>query len=335
MKVYPADANVIISLLDLNIDLPAGEGGEQGPSIEILEAGTGHGGLTLHLARAVHGANTRPPESPSTRALDESDVRSPPAQSETDGNSFDGEAAKHSRFRPDCQHEYEEWRMRRRAIVHTLDISAKHSEHARSVVRNFRQGLYTSTIDFHVGDVTEWINSQLEFRGSQDPFLAHILLDLPSAHNHLVTVSKALQVDGVLTVFNPSITQIAKCVESIRTLKLPLVIDQVIELGQSSGTGKQWDVRAARPREFLKAARARQKEISEEGDRDDHASGGASTAQEQQSRDEEQGAASPPNEMDDDQGWEMVCRPKVGQMLAGGGFLGVWRRMRHVPADEN
>lgn len=28
----------------------------------------------------------------------------------------------------------------------------------------------------------------------------------------------------------------------------------------------------------------------------------------------------------DDSGWEMVCRPKVGLRIDGGGFIGLWRR---------
>ena len=33
------------------------------------------------------------------------------------------------------------------------------------------------------------------------------------------------------------------------------------------------------------------------------------------------------NPVSDDNGWEMVCRPKVGIRISGGGFVGVWRRM--------
>ena len=46
----------MVSLLDLHVDLLASQNGAQPPA-EILEAGTGHAGLTLHLARAIHAAN--------------------------------------------------------------------------------------------------------------------------------------------------------------------------------------------------------------------------------------------------------------------------------------
>ncbi|KAJ5987724.1 hypothetical protein N7481_002934 [Penicillium waksmanii] len=46
--IYPYDANLIVSLLDLHPNPPAA--GVNKPQIEILECGTGHGSLTLHLA---------------------------------------------------------------------------------------------------------------------------------------------------------------------------------------------------------------------------------------------------------------------------------------------
>ena len=32
--------------------------------------------------------------------------------------------------------------------------------------------------------------------------------------------------------------------------------------------------------------------------------------------------------------WAMVCRPKVGEMVVGGGFLGLWRRMEPATLDQ-
>jgi tRNA (adenine57-N1/adenine58-N1)-methyltransferase len=32
--------------------------------------------------------------------------------------------------------------------------------------------------------------------------------------------------------------------------------------------------------------------------------------------------------------WAMVCRPKAGQQVVGGGFLGLWRRMEQVSSQE-
>ncbi|KAM3419030.1 hypothetical protein BST61_g4985 [Cercospora zeina] len=49
--IYPSDANLIVSLLDLH------PSPHQDERIEILEAGTGHGSLTLHLGRALRGSH--------------------------------------------------------------------------------------------------------------------------------------------------------------------------------------------------------------------------------------------------------------------------------------
>jgi tRNA (adenine57-N1/adenine58-N1)-methyltransferase len=130
------------------------------------------------------------------------------------------------------------WKDNRRAIVHTLDISSKHSKHAKKIVEGFRGGMYAGNTEFHVGDVSEWIADQKAKRGTEEPFLTHVFLDLPNADQHLTNVAPSLHVNGMLAVFNPSITQIADCVEAIREQKMPYLLDQVIELG--AGTIREW-----------------------------------------------------------------------------------------------
>lgn len=61
--MYPADANLIISLLDIHPPIDPEVHTRNGP-LEIFEAGTGHGALTLYLARAIHGLNPPPPPLP-------------------------------------------------------------------------------------------------------------------------------------------------------------------------------------------------------------------------------------------------------------------------------
>ncbi|KAM6509132.1 hypothetical protein FSOLCH5_012120 [Fusarium solani] len=64
--IYPHDANIIVSLLDLNISRPGEEEydtDQTPPPFEIFEAGTGMGSLTLHLARALHAGNPTVPPS--------------------------------------------------------------------------------------------------------------------------------------------------------------------------------------------------------------------------------------------------------------------------------
>lgn len=267
--------------------------------MEILEAGTGHGALTLHLSRAIHAANPHPPSSPLYATEQEAEDPVYLGESVSDLQVYNLEA----------------WKRSRRAIVHTLDISEKHSKHAQKIVEGFRNGMYARNVDFHVGDVSSWIAHQRASRQSDDPFLSHIFLDLPNAHRYLEDVAPVLKVNGILAIFNPSITQIAECVEIIHKYKMPYILDQIIELG--AGTIREWDVRAFQPR-------ATPKEEEQELERS-----AASTdeptdaAKEQKARDDE--LAEDLSKRDEK--WVMVCRPKVGQMVVGGGFLGLWRRM--------
>jgi tRNA A58 N-methylase Trm61 len=198
--IYPADANLIVNLLDLHPE--TSNCGPDEPKLEILEAGTGHGALTLYLSRAVHAANAR------SRDLH---------------NDGDEDANNH-----------------RRAIIHTIDVSPKFSTYAQAVVEGFRKGMYSRNVDFHVGDVSDWVKAAQEARGTKT-FLSHAFLDLPSAENHVETVADALETDGTLIAFNPSITQIIECATKVKNLNVPLDLDRVVELGVNGGTGgREW-----------------------------------------------------------------------------------------------
>lgn len=213
------------------------------------------------------------------------------------------------------------WKSNRRAIVHTLDISGKHSKHAKKTVEGFRGGMYSGNVDFHVGDVSDWIAEQRSKRKTEEPFLTHVFLDLPNAESHLMNVAPVLHVNGLLAVFNPSITQIADCVEAIREQKMPYLLDQVIELG--AGTIRQWDVRAVRPRVSRKEVESKDASDASNGESIDPVEG-------QAARDDELAKDLSRSE----ENWAMVCRPKVGQQVVGGGFLGLWRRMEWAQSQK-
>ncbi|KAK4983323.1 hypothetical protein LTR50_007302 [Elasticomyces elasticus] len=243
--------------------------------------------------------------------------------------------------------------MNRRGIIHTIDVSEKYSKHAERVVRGFGHGIYAKNVDFHVGEVSQWIKehqqqptlvsseaasgassgltpdnadsvqtapppSALKPTNGKTQFLTHALLDLPSADTHLATVASALYTNGILTVFNPSITQIAECVRLIKQENLLLNLEQVVELG----TGRRWDVRAVKPRASLKkragVENGLEAEVGELGSDDDDESAA-------KARDLEEAKA--PIESETNDRWSLVCRPKVGERIVGGGFLGLWRKM--------
>jgi tRNA (adenine57-N1/adenine58-N1)-methyltransferase len=295
---------LIVSLLDIHVDTPS-EPLRIEPPLEILEAGTGHGALTLHLSRAIHAANLPLPRPP------------PVAQQEEPEDAiYLGESMADLHLTAS-----ESWKNNRRAIVHTLDISSKHSKHAKKIVEGFRDGMYASNVDFHVGDVSDWIAKQKTARQTEEPFLTHVFLDLPNAEHHLMNVAPVLHVNGILAVFNPSITQIADCVEAIREQKMPYLLDQVIELG--AGTIREWDVRAVKPRATLRKVEVHDCSETPTGDTTEAVEG-------QAVRDEELAKDLAQTE----EKWAMVCRPKAGQQVVGGGFLGIWRRMERVSIQE-
>tara|TARA_R110002003_G_scaffold288_3_gene18335 strand:- start:34136 stop:35035 length:900 start_codon:yes stop_codon:yes gene_type:complete len=293
-----------VSLLDIHVDTPSDPLRTE-PPLEILEAGTGHGALTLHLSRAIHAANPPLPKAPPIEQAEEPEDAVYLGESMADLHLTASES----------------WKSNRRAIVHTLDISSKHSKHAKKIVEGFRHGMYAHNVDFHVGDVSDWISDQRLRRQTDEPFLSHVLLDLPNADHHLQSVAPVLRVNGILAIFNPSITQIAGCVEAIREQKMPYLLDQVIELG--AGTIREWDVRAVRPRATLKTAEVRESSIPSDGEEVDPIEG-------QAARD---------GELAEDlaqtgEKWAMVCRPKVGRQVVGGGFLGLWRRMERASSQK-
>ncbi|KAI8655052.1 TRNA (adenine(58)-N(1))-methyltransferase catalytic subunit TRM61 [Fusarium keratoplasticum] len=270
--IYPHDANIIVSLLDLNLPRPGEEEYDtnQTPQpFEIFEAGTGMGSLTLHLARALHAGNPAVP--PSLR------------------NALCSARYKRDEFgldlSPEVSAEYETYRNNRRAILHTLDRNHKHSRAAHSLIRQFRRALYFPTVDFHIGSIDEYISSRLA-QTDNEPFLSHAILDLPSAHDHAGPVIQALQPNGLLIIFTPSISQIADFQAWILRSGQPIRPERVIELPVSTtadgvrdtGGGKEWDVKTVIPKD--------------------------------------QPDGSP----------VQVMRPRVGDRIAGGGFVAVMRR---------
>ncbi|KAF2205908.1 S-adenosyl-L-methionine-dependent methyltransferase [Delitschia confertaspora ATCC 74209] len=307
--VYPNDANIIVSLLDIHVDAPTPGVWDNQPPLEILEAGTGHGALTLHLSRAIHAANPPRPVPPQTTS---------PRSSETTQTEPDEDPVYQGETISDLyQANLETWKSQRRAILHTVDASSKYSKHAQRVVQFYRRGMYAGNVDFHVGDVSAWISSQFSSRNTTHPFLNHVILDMPNANLHVANVAKALKVDGLLAVFNPSITQIAEIVELVREERLPFVLDQVVELG-SEGV-RRWDVRSVVPRG------GEVEEALEEGQASVSNIENAKSAEEgQAARDQELAEESVKR---DEERTFMVCRPKVGERVVGGGFLGLWRRM--------
>ena len=319
MQIYPADANLIVSLLDLHVSV---QSQNDAAPLQILEAGTGHGALTLHLARAIHAANIDP--TAHRQQLHE------PAQglvlywlpkkaldlywyaiSLLRGRSA-GHLQKH-KYRPDKSISNSAT-PNSPAIVQTIDVSSRHSEHARMIVEGFRRGIYSKDVDFHVGSVSEWIERQLQLR-SRKPFLSHAILDLPSSHNHIEKTASALYVDGSLLVFSPSITQINSTIHVVKAKKLRLQLDRVVEVGPAMTGGRVWDIRLVKPRATPDAHVSTSLNPQEEHTRQDGELRSGNGIEDHQMT-------------EDDHNYEWVCRPKVGDRTSGGGFVALWKKNR-------
>ncbi|PVH84736.1 hypothetical protein DL98DRAFT_558164 [Cadophora sp. DSE1049] len=275
--IYSQDASLIVSLLDLHPTPPRPNDTNE-DRLEIFEAGTGHGALTLHLARAIHAAN---PPAPIPVPIEPTEVNNTQLEQNL---AID-----------------KTWREARRAVIHTLDINAAHSQHAAQVVKNFRKGLYFPNVDFHTGTIEEYISRRMA--EPEDPFLDHAILDLPSTHEYFEIVSKAMKTNGTLIGFCPSITQINSCVLLTKQKNLPLFLEKVIEIGGAVG-GREWDVRLVTPRALKNESGEKKPAVDAVGEVEDRKV----------------------SETSNNRG-EMVCRPKVGGRVSGGGFVGLWRRI--------
>lgn len=304
--------------------------------LEILEAGTGHGGLTLHLARAIHAANLPPPRKKHT-VTSVQGKNTPLAKYIPDARI----SRSRTPFAPtfDITEDFEaridnsELISDRQAVIHSLDISPSHLHHAKKLVEGFRHGQYAGDVEFYVGEVSAWIDQQLTQRGLQSPeikdkaFLSHVILDLPGSQSHLEKAASVLHVNGTLIVFNPSITQIIACVKEIKLHMLPLELDRILEVDQGMVGGREWDVRAMKPRALARAVAEKKVNLEEE-----HAPTGASN----QGLTEDGGDLGIDAEQNgpikelvkEEIEWYMVCRPKFTERWSGGGFVGVWKKMR-------
>ena len=374
--LYPHDANLIVSLLDINPSPPRSTDNLD-EKYEVFEAGTGHGALTLHLARAIQAYNPAPPAIPKILSPTSIDgIVVPPSNpapvsipAGVEG-VFLSEALEKAEARVKREtkemKEFQEYKSQRRAVLNTLDIDPRYQQHARKIVRGFRQGMYAHNVDFHVGTIPEYLEARLAAQVAENkpvasvtgqtetmkevaedpardldagtsstsslhtssspsttattpsatpqPFLAHCILDLPNCHKMLSIVSRALKVDGLCLVFCPSITQIVACVKEMKENNLPFMIENTVEIGQLAGVGgRGWDVRAMRARSYEKAEKLKgeQRDIEEGAEGDVVVDGREDT----------------PLKLSEEEGWNMIARPKASGRIMGGGFVGVFRRL--------
>lgn len=179
--------------------------------------------------------------------------------------------------------------------------------------------------------MNDWIEKQLESR-EQESFLNYVFLDMPGSERYLRKVVAAMKENAMIAVFVPSITQIGDCVREIILQDLPLRMEKTLELGDGISNGRLWDVRLAFKR--AKDAMEEQSTIGvtpfeeEQTVREEVDTEGVipSTSPEQYEHDVLASTALRSSDCARKEERVMVCRPKVGERVIGGGFVGLWRR---------
>lgn len=313
--IYPHDAGTIVSMLELHPERPdEGEGEELGEPFEVFEAGTGMGSLTLHIARALHAGNKgmsremrEAVASAGVKRLNGSVWSVPEGVDEsvtdpTERRKLGGvESLTLARLEVSdtLQDQLKDWQDSRRYVLHSLDRNVAHAREAWRFLRGFRGGMYLPNVDVHIGAVDAYLGARLARRGDR-PFLSRAVLDMPSPQDFAAPVVRALRTNGLLVVFNPSISQIAEFARWTaedavgRRLKLEKVVELPNTVSVSAaedgglndgGGGRAWDVRTVVPR-------SREEEEEDGGGR----------------------------------GVWQVMRPKVGDRVGGGGFVAVFRK---------
>ena len=271
----------------------------------------------MHLARAIYGANSAPPAIPpyckqiSLRNNDMADIAAPLEEmneekaghvSSSSSESFGDDSGK--------QQIFDEWRKRRRAIIHTLDRSPQYSMHAQKTIMNFRRGLYYPHIDFHTGTIERYLNRRLG--ESRDPIFDHAILDLAGPSDYLELVAQALKTNGNLIIFTPGVPQLLECLELVKQRKILLWLEKTVEVGAGiAHGGRDWDIRYVRPRTAKVIEEAQDGSLSDD-----------EGTQEAAEETVEPGPVRPG--MD---GLKLVCKPTTGTIVTAGGFISLWRKM--------
>lgn len=283
--------------------------------MEILEAGTGNGALTLHLARAIHAANTTPPPFPlQSQVRGQAPTENNPESLEADQKNIPAEEKQ-------VQEEWDSWRAQRGAVIHTVDNRHNFTKHAERFVRGFRRGMYTGEVDFYVSPVEDWIDEQTRRRTTGGlikrvyPFLTYVLLDMPSAQNLIPKVAPIMRADGVLAIFTPNVTQIAECVDIIRRQRLPFLQEKTVELGTGISSGRLWDIKVVQTRAHVSRIVGKRRAVENQDQTDPE--------QSVSEFEREPSADAVKSEGDIVQ----VCKPKVGERIVGGGFVAIFRKM--------
>lgn len=225
---------------------------------QYLEAGTGHGSLTLAICRQIHAANYEYRRS---------------------GNKFDRGAVLHSIDRNANHSKNGRYNVRdfRRGMYvgdvefHIAESPEKWLEEKGDVWKRVAMGenvdpeeledAHEKPLNQETENLETLSEPDVEQIPSQDStpqyetpgsFLSAAFLDLPSPESTLSAIAHRLIVDAPLIIFCPSVSQIQDLVEAVRLDEtIDLTLTNTVELlpGIAGGSMRSWDVRSTVVRE--------------------------------------------------------------------------------------
>ncbi|EPS38708.1 hypothetical protein H072_7508 [Dactylellina haptotyla CBS 200.50] len=320
--IYPADAAAIVQSLDLHVSPSIDD--SEGP-LEVLEAGTGHGSLTLHLARALSpGYMGVSPPAAILHSIEKSKSVVDAAENLLKGfrrGMYHGEGVKF--YHADVE-----------------DWLKKQIAERDSTAASFDKSTFSSS--------SSTLTSETSVSSSYTPFLSSCVLDMPDIRPIMPLLQQAMHPGAILGYWAPSITQITSVVEHTKLKRIPFYVEKVLEFGNGVGGAgaRVWDVRLAQVRSRVKAAAPQDtkprrasaglRRFFEETEKQKSSEGFGQVSD--AVRDGVYDLKTSPSEdipiTEDKSDWEMVCRPKTGERTQGGGFYLIMRRIGQQPASH-
>lgn len=238
--IYSFDAQAIVSLVDLHIDYvepPLNDNDKINP-LQFLEAGTGHGSLTLAISKALHPANALAhyAKDLNLRGAILHSIDCNLSHSITGKRTLKG--------------------FRRGMYYNNVEFHVSESPSNWIKTNDGQNWLERELIN------KKLLNLNSENIDSYDPdepnaFLSGIFLDMPNYHEEMIKLVPYLKTGGFIIVFCPSITQILDAIDLIASeneklnklnppTSLHLEHERTIQLLDGAGGGlKEWDTRRA------------------------------------------------------------------------------------------
>lgn len=227
--IYPLDAAAIVSLADFHMDYPElnKETGElvEAP-VQFLEAGTGHGSLSLAICKQLHAANCYAKDGDLSKRgaiLHTIDCRE-----------------KHSKTGEKTVKSFQKGIYKNDAEFHVSESPSHWLEEESAKWAELYSSKNQETI------------KALKDVQYKEAFLSGCFLDMAGFHKHLKTISKYLLLDAPVVIFCPSLTQIMEALYTVdKDPETKLHFVKTVQLLDGVGGGlKEWDTRKA----FIRAS---------------------------------------------------------------------------------